>query len=614
MSSGVYNHPNSPIDGDEHPESNGDAQINEERTIRILYATETGTAQDTADKIARACRRIHFQCQVTNMNAYPPSELISEHLVIFVVATTGSGIEPRSMTPTWNMLLRYDLPEDLFEDIDFCVFGLGDTAYERFCWPAKKLSRRMLSLGANEICSRGEGDEQHHFGVDGALDPWIDLLLDTLLDLYPLSPSTHTREADQLYLPRVSICDDPSGKKYDSIKSLESNPGYHNATVKCNQRITADDWFQDVRHLEFSFERDIQYKPGDVAVIHPQASSADVDAFLLSVGWSNIADEALLIQHTMLDQTFPRSVPNRTTLRILFTNYLDFNAVPRRSFFQLLRHFATGELEKEKLDDFVSTEGADDLYDYCYRVKRTIYEVLSEFRSVVIPRDYIFDLFPPMRPRQFSIASSIQQHPREIHLCAAIVRYRTKLKIPRKGVCSTFLAALRPGDTLCIGIEKGFISLPQDVSTPMICVGPGTGVAPMRAVIEERIHTGSTETVLYFGCRSATKDQHYLKEWKAYAESGQLTYRVACSRDGPEGVKRTYVQDLIFEDGKRIWELVGEKRGWIVISGSSNKMPAAVRAALKEIIKTHGGKTEEATVEILAGMEREGRLIEECWS
>jgi sulfite reductase alpha subunit-like flavoprotein len=83
---------------------------------------------------------------------------------VFVVSTTGSGIEPRSMTLLWNMLLRSDLPTDLFDELEFAVFGLGDTAYEKFCWPAKKLSRRMQSLGAIEICTRGEGDEQHRLG------------------------------------------------------------------------------------------------------------------------------------------------------------------------------------------------------------------------------------------------------------------------------------------------------------------------------------------------------------------------------------------------------------------------------------------------------------------
>ena len=152
----------------------------DERDLTILYATETGTAQDVADRLARLCRCLHIRARVVNMDVYAPvsfvitngvqnvessqSELINESLVIFVVATTGTGREPRAMTPLWQMLLRADLPEDLFEDLTFAVFGLGDTSYAKFCWPAKLLSRRLVHLGAMELCARGEGDEQHHLG------------------------------------------------------------------------------------------------------------------------------------------------------------------------------------------------------------------------------------------------------------------------------------------------------------------------------------------------------------------------------------------------------------------------------------------------------------------
>lgn len=227
------------------------------------------------------------------------------------------------------------------------------------------------------------------------------------------------------------------------------------------------------------------------------------------------------------DQSLPDHLPSTTTLREIFTRYLDFNAVPRRSFFAILKHFAQDELEREKLEEFLSEEGAvscveehtlqlsnltsrtqDDMYEYCQRPRRTIREVLEEFRSAKIPRQYIFDLFPPLRPRQFSIASSVkvyqtsfssdlclcqpceQTHPKSIHLCIAIVQYRTLLKIPRRGVCTSWLSRLKPGDQLLIGVQKGFITLPQNPKIPVICIGPGTGVAPMRAVVQERIHDG----------------------------------------------------------------------------------------------------------------------------
>ncbi|KAJ7510327.1 hypothetical protein B0H11DRAFT_2152489 [Mycena galericulata] len=581
------------------------------RSILILYATETGTAQDVAERLARQCRRIHFTCRVLGTDKYSLSDLISEPLVLFVVSTTGSGSEPRSMTSTWKTLLRSDLPLDLFEDLSFAVFGLGDTAYEKFCWPAKKLSRRLVSLGATEICDRGEGDDQDPLGVDGALGPWVDKFLHALLSTYPLPHHLEIIPATTMPPARASMARDTT---FAAGSSLSEIPGFHPATVRCNRRITAEDWYQDVRHLEFDFDDEIQFSPGDVAVVRPFALSNEVEAFLGYMGWLDIADIPFRIDNIMPDQSLPEHLPEVVTPRVIFTQYLDFGAVPRRPFFQYLRYFTADELEREKLDDFLSREGADDLYDYCYRVKRTIREVLAEFRHVRIPIEYIFDVFPPMRPRQFSIASSAKRFPSQIHLCVAIVKYRTKLKIPRRGVCTTFLASLQQGDKVQIGLQKGLITLPADASTPVICIGPGTGVAPMRAVIQERLYMGaSANNTLYFGCRSAVKDQHYGQEWKSYASTGELTYRVAFSRDGPEGTKRIYVQDLMQEDAEQIWKLL-QVGASVFISGSSNQMPAAVKNALRFAAETHGNLSPASAVEFISAMETKGQLIEECWS
>ncbi|KAF7975974.1 hypothetical protein HWV62_8118 [Athelia sp. TMB] len=401
---------------------------------------------------------------------------------------------------------------------------------------------------------------------NGALDPWIAGLLDALLLIYPLPPGVEIIPSNNVLPPRVSLSlieEDPH-----SEIPLATDKEFHTATIKCNTRITAADWSQDVRHFELAFADDIQYKPGDVAVIHPEASDLDVESFLIAMGWANSADEIYRIDHKAKDQSLPDHLPAMATLRQIFTRHLDFNAVPRRSFFQLLRHFTPDELEKEKLDEFLSPEGADELYDYCFRVRRTIREVLTEFRSTQIPKEYVFDLFPHMRPR----------------------------------------------DSIRVGLRAGLITLPTDINTPIICVGPGTGVAPMRAVIEDRIEQGSKRNTLYFGCRHAAKDQHYSAEFKEHAEKQDLVYRVACSRDGPEGVKRTYVQDLLEEDGKVVWEALSVQGGWLYISGSSNQMPAGVKRAVRAAAETHGKLSEDEAKEFVAKMERNGRLIEECWS
>ncbi|KAF7375130.1 NADPH-dependent diflavin oxidoreductase 1 [Mycena sanguinolenta] len=581
-----------------------------ERDLLILYATETGTAQD----IAEPQTNIHWYSIISNVLEPPfnvgQSDLISETLVLFVVSTTGSGVEPRSMTSMWKTLLRGDLPADLFDDLSFAVFGLGDTAYEKFCWPAKKLARRLVNLGATEICDRGEGDDQDPLGIDGALESWVENFSQVLLRIYPLPDNLEIIPAAAMPAARVNMFEDASLATPVSPPAIS---GFYLATVKCNNRITAEDWYQDVRHFEFNFDQDIQFSPGDVAVIRPLAFPSDVELFLSEMNWLDVADVPFRVKHTMSDQSLPEHLPEVVTPRTLFTHYLDFNAIPRRSFFGYLCHFTTDELERERLDEFLSREGADDLYDYCYRVRRTIREVLSEFRHVKIPMEYIFDVFPPLRPRQFSIASSVKRFPSQIHLCVAIVKYRTKLKIPRKGVCTSFLASLKPGDKVEIGLQQGFLKLPADNNTPVICIGPGTGVAPMRAVIQERLQVGATDNTLYFGCRSASKDQHYGAEWRSSASTSDLTYRTAFSRDGPEGVKRIYVQDLLQEDAERIWTLM-QAGASVFISGSSNKMPAAVKGALRFAAETYGKLEASEATEFVSAMEARGQLIEECWS
>ncbi|KAF9476913.1 riboflavin synthase domain-like protein [Pholiota conissans] len=586
----------------------------DERSVFVVYATETGNAQDAADYVARQCRRIAFRCRVASVDTLSLPDLLNESMVIFIISTTGSGVEPRSMTPFWTNLLRSDLPPDTFEDLYFSVFGLGDTAYEKFCWAAKKLSKRMESLGACEFHERGEGDEQHAFGIDGALQPWTDELIRILQEMDPLPPDVEVAPANDVPSPRVSLAS-TSQAMLDGLQDpLKADLQYHQGVVKVNTRITADDWYQDVRHLELEFEYNVQYEPGDVAVIHPSASASEVDEFLATMGWEDQAEQPYEIKQLALDQSLPDHLPEVTTLRRLFTRFLDFKAVPRRSFFQYIAHFTTNELEKEKLEDFLSPAGADELYEYCYRVRRTIHEVLAEFRHVKIPIDYIFDVFPPLRPREFSIASSVKKYPHQMHLCIAMVKYRTKLKIPRTGVCTSYLSGLNLGDALQVGIKKGTIRLPLKLDTPIICVGPGTGIAPMRAVIEERIISGARSNILYFGCRSASKDQHYGAEWLAYAKDGKLQYRTAFSRDGPEGQKRTYVQDIIREDAENLWKLVNEQKGWVLISGSSNKMPLAVKEAIAFAAETQGGYSSEEAKRYVRTMIQEGRLIEECWS
>jgi len=535
------------------------------------------------------------------------------------------------MSGLWNMLLRSDLPTDLFDGLDYAVFGLGDSSYDTFCWAARKLSRRLDALGALEILPRGEADEKDSRGIDGSLDRWLPRLFESLDGiLTPLEGVGFESETDPPS-PRIELLDNINENTIQSTDNEER--GTYLATVDFNKRITALDWNQDVRLIEFTLDSPSRYAPGDVAVVYPQNTAEDV-SWLLKEGlkWRDeIADQVFeFVERDGLP--LPHHIPRRTTPRILFTKYLDICAVPRRSFFRMIRHFTDNELYKEKLFHLSSDtdESIEDLYEYVTRTRRTMLEVLAEFQGLQIPLDYIFDVFPIMRPRQFSIASSSKPNPRQLQLCVAIVNFKTKMRVTRRGVCTRYFASLRPGDQIHIDIEKGYIKAPEDPATPIICVGPGTGVAPMRALIGDRVYDGARENTLYFGCRSASKDSHFASEWNELVKTQHLIYRPAFSRDKrPEenstnlnaGLEnddanggRTYVQHLISEDSKRIWELVGERGAWVYISGSSNQMPKAVKEAIEASSRDVGGLTEDEARTFMKRLLDDGRLYEECWS
>ncbi|KAF9511508.1 hypothetical protein BS47DRAFT_1373014 [Hydnum rufescens UP504] len=561
-------------------------------------ASETGNAEDAAERIGRQLRRRHFRTRTVAMDAFDIPNLFDENLVLFVCSTTGNGAEPHNMTAFWNALLRADLPADLLDHLDIAVFGIGDSSYERFCWASKKLHRRLLALGAHQILDRADADEQHYLGVNGTLDTWLKSLGTALDELYPLPP-------------HLSILPDASTPNLDSNFCLFKAP----ACLGSMRRITHPDWFQDVRHIEFDVLDDIsinQIRTGDVAVLFPANDPADVNYFISRQNWESIADNVYEIRNVDRDRPVPQHIPIHLTLRELITQYLDIAAVPRLSFFEFCKNFADDARERERLEEFCSPEGQDDLFDYCQRPRRTILEVLAEFKSVKIPLDYVLDVFSVIRPRKFSIASALKAHPGKIQLCVAIVRYRSlSLRVPRKGLCSNWLTRLRPGDEVEIGLERGTLAVPEDNLKPVVLIGPGTGIAPMRAILEHRVAMRARDNLLYLGCRSIKADFHYHDEMAKYADAKYLSWRVAASRDQDHKV---YVQDEIARDSTLLHEYVYNRGGSVYISGSSNKMPAAVRKAIEGVLQKTNDWTDIQAKEYILQMEREGRWSEETWA
>ncbi|KAK6533714.1 NAPDH-dependent diflavin reductase [Orbilia ellipsospora] len=648
----------------------------EDRNITILYASETGTTEDYAQELGRTLERLHFTVRIIEMDLFDPKHLLSIPLAIFMCPTTGQGDMPENMQKFWRFLLRKKLPANLLRNVKFTSFGLGDSTYPKFNWAVRKLHKRLLQLGAQDFYIRGEGDAQHEEGTDGALIPWVESLSSKLLELFPLPADIQPLPSHHLLPPKLTISVDDTKDAYPftsyaSNISLNRGPSSFVVTVDKNDRLTPETHFQDVRLFNFSSSQPLSHAPGDALSILPTNPETVVLEAIEVLNLEINPDQPLLI-HQNSPHPILHNFIQPLTLRTLLTHHLDVTAIPRRSFFTFCAAFTDDETHRERLIEFTDPKYAEELWDYTTRPRRSILEVLQEFGSVKIPLAYVVEMIPRIKARLFSIASSKEgytpsltspppllesssQAPENNHhtseernvaeqesavksataktnkykldLLIAIVKYRTVIKRIRRGMCTHYLSHLQPGDTLNVTLTRGGLgSSASKISphTPIIMVGPGTGVAPMRAMIHERIHNiqhhPSPESglkpgkmLLFFGCRGRELDYYFGDEWSSLEERfgrGVFEVRTAFSREGKE---KRYVQNLIKEGKEEVWRLVADLRGAVYVCGSSGRMPQAVREALIEVFEEVGGMKRDEAEAYLLGMEGEGRYRQETW-
>merc|ERR1719209_61479 len=548
------------------------------------------------------------------MDSFTLPNLPTAPLVVYVVSTTGQGEEPDNMRKAWKFLLRRSLPPTSLQDQAFGVLGLGDSSYPKFNHVAKKLSRRLAQLGGNQLLQVGLADDQHDLGPDFVVDSWLERWWDLALQRHPLPKGLNPVSRDELPLPkfRIAWVDNPGDSSTKEVQKVPKNGGSNifygpdrpllAPVVSCD-RVTPVDHFQDVRLVRLQAP-DLSYQPGDVALVQPSNLPDLVNTFFQLFPHLD-PDSWFELSPTSPNTPLPPSstLPQPCSVRMAVTSYLDIQSIPRRWFFELLSHFTTDELEKEKCLEFNTAEGQQDLYEYCNRPRRHILEVLYDFRHSTpnIPFEYLFDLIPPIKPRSFSIASSPSVHGEVLELLVAVVRYRSPLQAPRRGLCSNWLAGLTPGALVPVWCRRGALTFPTAPGAAVM-VGPGTGVAPFRSYCLE---TPAASKLLFFGCRSSAADFYFKEEW------GRAGVEVvtAISRDQEDKV---YVQHRMEQHAPLLAELVVDQHASFYVAGNSKNMPTAVRQALVSAIdgRLGEGKGEE----VVANMEASGRYQTETWS
>lgn len=538
------------------------------------------------------------------------------------------------------------------------------------------------------LASATESRFEQHLNCAGDLEEWLKQMWDQALKLHPLPPGCAIDDSPELLACRYSLipCVGPSSsadsagtQRGDFLVQVPQNAhsctdgaSLFQATLKTNNRMTGHDWSQDVRHLEFeATQLPAALKAGDIASVWPQSPpqlvqrlctrlGADPKIRILTVSQtsSSHAPKAGVVQSAQspafaqppqgsaVPTSAVTALPSTLTVESLFSNFIDIAGVPRRSCFEQLSFFSHGNPEEaEKLREISGPAGADLYASYAKKEKRNIVEILEDFKSVQVPISFLLELLPPIAPRHFSIASSPTLDSGKLHLCMAVVQYKTPFKRNINGLCSTWLAHMTEGTQLTMCVRPGLLRLPSAYSAactlaasastaatamqaappmpaqlpPFILIGPGTGVAPMRGMLRElqaagppsRGHSSAWDARLYFGCRKAAEDHLYADEWQAMQASGTLAvYRAAFSRDGPTKV---YVQTLLWEDREAVAAALQHPQCSLFIAGNAKRMPTDVLAVLQKIIEA-AGATEMQAKAHLALMQREQRLVIEAWS
>lgn len=568
---------------------------------------------------------------------------------------------PQNARLFWKVLLSRQLRPGLLRRVNFTTFGLGDSSYPRYNVAHRMLHSRLLQLGAQLFCERGEGNEQHPEGHIGEFRSWIGEFRDSLIQHFPLPKGQEIIAEDVFLEPKWVLrplesshqngSNGFSHKLYSS--GQEDTPeddllpiaGTVTAVLSANTRLTPTEHYQDVRLLDLDIAQETLYGPGAVAVIYPKNFPQDVNEFIEHMDWQDVADLPIQLFATRQAADLRRYPPSPLrhldshkstfTLRELLTNYLDILSIPRRTFFASLVYFAKEsnedeQYQKERLLELANPELIDELWDYTTRPKRTILEVMPDFSSIRIPWQYALGIIPGMRGRQFSIASggSLKHNGNggtRVQLLVAIanppnpiIKYRK-----RHGVCTRYIATLKDGQQLNVAIQQGYLDVKrEEVNHPVLMIGPGTGVAPMRSLIYERYmwakqmypeadpdHT-RPETVLCFGCRNENADYYFSDEWQRLSSQG-LTVLTGFSRDKEK--PRTYVQDLIQGKSDLVSSILKHPGGKVYVCGSSGSMPKGVREALVEVIREKSGCEGDKADAYLDRMEKEGRYKQETW-
>jgi sulfite reductase (NADPH) flavoprotein alpha-component len=535
-------------------------------SLLIGFGSQTGTAEQIAKRIAKESAHHGFAAVVKELNAIALETLASTSRFLIVTSTWGDGDAPDNAADFFKALHTDTAPR--LESLCFAVLALGDKNYSDFCGAGRKFDERLKVLGAKCIAPRVDCDVDY----ESAANQWI-------ASLWSALPNTNSVAAEISPILPVSPIAADRNPKYS-----RTNP--FSARLLTNRLLNRAGSSKETRHIEISLEDSgLHYEVGDALGILPR-NCADNVAELIRLGGWDPATPVVLGDSPAI--SLEEALLTRLDLRKPTSALVD--AVAKTEGCEGVIELLTPE-RKSVLQEYLGP--------------REVIDLLYEFPAFRPGAADFVKLLGKLQPRLYSISSSMRAFPGQVHLTIGIVRYETCGR-QRKGLCSTFLADRVPcGGTVPVFVQPshGF-KLPKDPATPIIMVGPGTGIAPFRAFLHERRVTNSPgKNWLFFGDQQSASDFLYRDELESFQQDGYLArLDTAFSRDQQEKI---YVQNRMLENAAELFSWL-ENGAHFYVCGDAKRMAKDVDVALHRVVEI-AGRTPEQSAEYIQNLKSQKR-------
>ncbi|MBB6024141.1 sulfite reductase (NADPH) flavoprotein alpha-component [Paenibacillus sp. JGP012] len=535
------------------------------REVTVLYGSQTGNSIGLSKKLAKKLEEQGLQVTLSSMGDFKPNGLKKIENLLIVVSTHGEGEPPDNAISFHEFLNSKRAPK--LDGLRYSILALGDTSYEFFCQTGKDFDKRLQELGGTALVPRVDCDVD----FDEPAAEWMNDVLASLSST-PAAAGTVTSEA-------VTAAVSSGESEFN-----RTNP--FKAEILENLNLNGRGSDRETRHIELSLEgSNLDYEPGDSLGVFPENHPRLVDELIAAMGWN--ADERVTVN---------KNGDQLSVYEALLRQY-EITAVTKPVVEQLAKLSPESGLAALLADDaeFRNVMNSCDLLD-----------LVQDYALKGIAAAPFLAVLRKIPARLYSIASSSKAFPDEVHLTVRTVRYEARGR-ERYGVCSVHLAErIEAGDTLPVYIQHNpNFKLPENPDTPIIMVGPGTGVAPFRAFLGEREEIGAEgKTWLFYGDQHFSTDFLYQTEWQRWLKDGVLTKMdVAFSRDTEQKV---YVQHRMLEHSKELYQWIQEGAS-IYICGDEKKMAHDVHAALISILQQEGGLSPEQAADYMTRLQQEKR-------